>query len=621
MDLKSAWGGRMRGQVRLGPATVILALMSATNCADAAESVSYGEGVVGPRKHATDVRSLGLNLFGEEINTYTGGISFSQVDLSIPGNGTLLVAVTRRLNVDGNKSPSHQTDENLWRGEAFGEWEFDLPYLTGIYSELQGWVVNTSTPNARCSSPTSYDQFRPSDILLQGYVYFSSYNFWNGISLNLPAGQQKVLHRPAGGPIPIPTGTWTTLTTKDQWHFNCISNLKNGHAGEGFLGVAPDGTRYWFDWMASYAERPQKGAGYRIDSAGIRPQRIEAELNRRMYRLYPTRVEDRFGNHVIYAWSGTRLTSISANDGRSINVTYNTTGQIASVTDGTRTVQYGYSDGLLSSVTLPDGRIWTFTTASIVNLPRFVPLLQANSFDEPFTCQLMRTLAGDEADLSMTHPSGAQAIFRLGYNRLFRTNLSGSTGWCNDITGPDNAPRTWRDRQPLVPTRYDVLALKRKTLSGPGVTPLTWQFQHRDSYQLASPEGYPINGVRIVTATQPEGGQIVSVFGTDALTNEGHLLNEEIREGGAILSRTDNVYVQSSEVANVPFPDWMGQPLEYEYIRGRSDYNRPLKLRATSRQGRSFKWQVAATCGSGASLCFDVLARPTKLTKSSAPLP
>lgn len=307
--------------------SIVLTIMltASYNCI-AIEPVSYGEAVVGPLKHATELKALGPNLFGEEISAYTGGISFSQTDLSLPGNDDLPVAVTRRLVVDGNKSPSVTTDANLWDVYAFGEWELDLPYLSGMYSEVQGWVVDTASPNARCSSPTTYNQFRPSDVGVGALnrVNFTSYSFWNGLQLNMPgAGEEQLLYRPSGGSLPMPsTGTWTALTTKSQWHFGCLPGLQSGQSGEGFLAMAPDGTRYWFDWMVSYPERPLRGIGHIIDSTGF-VRRTEADLSRRVYRLYPTRVEDRFGNYVAYAWSGDKLTTITASDGRTISLVYN----------------------------------------------------------------------------------------------------------------------------------------------------------------------------------------------------------------------------------------------------------------------------------------------------------
>lgn len=230
------------------------------------------------------------------------------------------------------------------------------------------------------------------------------------------------------------------------------------------------------------------------------------------------------------------------------------------------------------------------------------------------TCQLMRRLAGAEADILMTHPSGASGGFRLGYNRLYRTGLTHpNAGLCGESSAPEGTTITWRDRQPYVPVRYDVLALKRKTLSGPGIPSLVWQFQHQDNYQWSGNFAeYPTVGTRAVTTIEPDGSSVVEVFGTDALANEGQLLNREVREGGAMLSRLENAYVQTSEMASMPFPDWMGQPLAYEFIRGRGDYNRPLKSSVLKQQGVSFTSAVNQ---------FDVLARPVRVTKSSAPTP
>jgi hypothetical protein len=576
--------------------------------ATAVEAISYGEQVIGPQKHAIDVRALGPDLFGEEISSFTGGASFTQTDLSLPGNSSLPVAVTRRLVVDGNKSPSTNADVNLWRGYAFGEWDLDLPYLTGTYSQIEGWVVNTANPQARCSSPASYGEYRPKSVGI-GIVHFDNYSFWNGLQLNIPgAGEEQVLFRQAGGPLPEPsTGSWTALTTKSHWRFGCLPSLQSGQAGEGFLALAPDGTRYWLDWLASYEERPLRGSGYMPDCCGGAPHRQRAELVRRVYRLYPTRVEDRFGNSVTYAWSGNNLVSITASDGRAVSLTYSQ-GRVITASAGTRAFQYGYTDGLLTSVTLPDGSSWGFSTSAVVDLRRFVPLTQ-DTFDYPMECQLMRSLAGTQAELSMTHPSGATGIYVLGYNRLYRSNLNGSTGFCGAVNAPDGVPITWLERQPLVPTRYDVLAVRSKTLSGPGLpSGQTWQFHHQDSFQTKLPEGYPINGTRTATVTRPDGSSIVEVFGTDALANEGHLLSREIREGSMALTREENTYVQTSQVASMPFPDWMGEPLSYEYIRGRSDYNRPLLSTKVQQQGASF-FATATT--------FDVLMRTTQAVERS----
>lgn len=577
-------------------------LFFAVPAAAAIEAISYGEKVIGPQKHAIHVRALGPDLFGEEVSASSGGISFSQTDLALPGNDALSVSVTRRLEVDGNKTPSSPGDESLWRGYAFGEWDLDLPYLSATYAQSQGWVVDTSTPNARCSSPTTADQYRPPSTSV-GEVHFVNYSIWNGISLNVPGeGEQGTLYRGPGGAIPTPSGSWTNLTTKSHWRFGCLTALQSGQAGEGFLALAPDGTKYYFDWMIDYLERPLKGTGTIVLGNG-RVFRQSAELPRRSYRIYPTRIEDRFGNHVTYTWSGTALNSITASDGRQISFTYSG-GRIISATTGTRSVSYGYSDGLLTSVTLPDNSQFTFSSVAMLGLARFVPMSDADPFDFPMSCQLMRRLTGATGDLVMTHPSGAVGTYRMGYRRHYRTNLSGSTGMCDAVmVGEDDADtpaNTFWSHKPYAPNRFDTLALQRKTLTGPGLSAQAWEYQHQDDFQMTP--GYPVGGTRTVTTTKPDSSVTLEVFGTDALANEGHLLSQEIREGSTVLSRRENTYVQTSEMGSMPFPDWMGQPLAYEYIRGRGDYNRPLKSSKTLQQGASFFNTVTA---------FDALTRTT----------
>lgn len=365
--------------------------------------------------------------------------------------------------------------------------------------------------------------------------------------------------------------------------------------------------------MVSYPDRVLHGEALSIDVTGI-VRRFREDLPRRVYRLYPTRIEDRFGNYVTYSYAsiasqGLKLTQISGNDGRMVSFTYNLNGQIASATAGAQTVSYGYTAGLLSSTTLPDGSNWGFSTSALVDLSRYVLLSDADPFDQPHDCQLMRRLSGGLADVVMTHPSGAKGVFRLGYNRLYRTNVAGATGSCNSAMATEDGPATWRDYQPHEPLRYDVLAVQSKTISGPGIAAQTWQLQHHEDFQLAGLASEPVNGTRTMTTMRPDGSREVSVFGTDALANEGQLLSREVRASNdEVLSRRTNTYVQTSEVASQPFPNWMGQPLQYGSIRGREDYNRPLKQSMLQQQGVSFTFAVNA---------FDALARPTQVTRSS----
>lgn len=43
------------------------------------------------------VAKIGTDLFGDQVNLYTGRTEFSQIDVSLKGNNTLPVSVGRRL--------------------------------------------------------------------------------------------------------------------------------------------------------------------------------------------------------------------------------------------------------------------------------------------------------------------------------------------------------------------------------------------------------------------------------------------------------------------------------------------------------------------------------------------
>ncbi|KAF1706321.1 RHS repeat protein, partial [Pseudoxanthomonas sacheonensis] len=582
-------------------------------------AVEYGEKSLNPYMHQQETFGpLNDGMFGESINLSTGGISFSQTDLSLPGNSALPVALTRRLVVDGNKSPTHANDIDLWKDFAFGEWELDVPYLSGTYSNTEGWTVDTATPNARCTSPTSNAQYAPKLVSLNG-AYFYSFSFWAGISLYVPGqGEQSVSTRIAGTPLPQPTATpQTLLTTQSNWRFNCLPTLKSGQAGEGFVGLSPDGVKYYFDWMVSYRERPLSQMVIGSSPPGGAPPTHHLEtMTRSQVRLYVSRIEDRFGNYVDYNWAGAKLTSVVANDGRQITLAYNAAGAVESATNGTQSVSYGYSNGYLSSVTQPDNSAWAFSSAAMRGINRYVPFTDANFTDFPFECQMMRKLTSEEGVLSMTHPSGAVGQFTLGFKRHYRTNIDGVSscpfldeGSPQEADGPQAVDNWWRHK-PYTNIRFDVLAIKEKVLSGPGISPMQWAYSHADSYNVA-PYGYPIQGKRTATVTNPDNTIEVSVYGTDATANEDQLLSLEVRSGQTVASHTDLTYVQTAELPSMGFPDRVGTPLVADWT-GTSpsikDANRPLKLKTVIQDGANFNYRANT---------FDVFARPLAVDKWS----
>ena len=197
-----------------------------------------GQLVRGSRK----VQSLSSSLFGDQVSLYNGGLSFTQTDVSLPGNNALEVRIGRHLPTGAQR---------VGKG-AFGNWDLDIPHLKGVFSHYDGWNVGHyyGSPDRfkRCSR---FDA--PADGATQtGQAIVSNFEFWFGNHLHVPgSGEQELLRRESVNPAPA-DGNSYPVVTKGGWAFRCIAGpLPRGQVGEGFVGVAPDGTQYRFDWLVS----------------------------------------------------------------------------------------------------------------------------------------------------------------------------------------------------------------------------------------------------------------------------------------------------------------------------------------------------------------------------------
>ena len=323
------------------------ALVVATFCVHAVDyRTEYGKKV----GQSQQIGPLGDSLAGDQISYFTGALEFSATDVSLPGNFSLSVAVGRRFVVEPSRDIAHSSaSTGVWVQRAFGDWDLDIPYLSGTFARPNGWDVNTSTPTARCSSATTMFESMPRANVL------TASNFWHGNTLHLPGqGEQTMLlaltsntNRPsAGGPF-----YWTT---NKHWWFSCLGATKNNAGGEAFVAHAPDGTKYQFDWLSTrYASVVTKDM-----LTGHTAKQLRSDVF-----LLPSRITDRFGNTVDFTYSNdafAKLQSVTSSDGRTISLTYNASGYVASVTDGTRTWLYSYTGGRLTQVTLPDASTWQF---------------------------------------------------------------------------------------------------------------------------------------------------------------------------------------------------------------------------------------------------------------------
>lgn len=554
------------------------------------------------------ITAHGPTLFGDDVSLYNGALSFSAVDVSIPGNGGLPVALGRKYAVVSRKGNNHQ--------QPFGDWEIDTPHLSGVFAP--DW------PDQRCSV-TTLAEARPPAIS-SGETHFNAEDYWQGNQASLPGGGEMLL-ADQGAPQPGTGGPYHWLTS-GRTYFSCLDSIRNG-SGEGFLAITADGTKYWFDWMAQYAEAPLIGSGKDQINGG----RIPRYFPRRKNVLYATRVEDRFGNWVTYTYSNqwnapARLTNIDSSDGRSIVVGYRPEGQIGTVTAGDRTWTYRYNDlgpnfSLLSEVVLPDGSSWkidfaTFSTAQI-------EYEQAeHSTDVVRSCASPGFVVSDGMTGTITHPAGAVGQFYVAPKRHGRSNVPMV---CLNWQSPTNDPN---DDVGYYPLAYDSFTLMTKQVTGPGLDPMLWQYAYGTKLSWAEGTGPTCTtgdcgapvcvsddcaGTAVTTVTEPDGDWTRHTFGNSYRYNEGKLIRVEQGSAANAVLRTDTTgYVLAA--SGQAFGARIGTSPQPRGDNFASEAVVPQRSKLIEQDGATFSWQVAADCTLG--LCFDEFARPTKVTKASS---
>lgn len=146
--------------------------------------------------------------------------------------------------------------------------------------------------------------------------------------LEMPDGHRQILYEALDGL------SWITTN-----FYRAECNLD----GPGGLTIyAPDGTRY------------------DMTTAGV-PMGSPAHVSN---AYYTTRMTDRNGNWLAfqYAFLGPvfGVSKITASDGRQVDFTYDGSGVVKTVTDGTRIWNYASSGGFLTEAKRPDGASWYF---------------------------------------------------------------------------------------------------------------------------------------------------------------------------------------------------------------------------------------------------------------------
>lgn len=207
------------------------------------------------------------------------------------------------------------------------------------------------------------------------------------------------------------------------------------------------------------------------------------DIARNKNALYATRVEDRFGNWVTYAYTNAsnqpiKLSAINASDGRSLSFQYNANNVIASVSTGSRTWNYQYTGAYLTGVTQPDGGQWSIafadlSKADINYLSGDDPQWRSCFRDGPLDTQYS-VYTG-----TITHPSGAVGTFTVAPAVHGRSNVPAIC--MNFISSTDSSNNFYNDTTndfALFPFKWHSISLTSKTIAGPGLPTQTWYFSY-----------------------------------------------------------------------------------------------------------------------------------------------
>ncbi|MGN7726482.1 RHS repeat protein [Luteimonas sp. 22616] len=542
------------------------------------------------------VSALGDNPFGEDIDLYTGRLTFNQADIVLEGTGPTISLVRTTAAVNNS--------EYRIAPNTLGNWMLSIPRIeTLIDKDLT--IPNSGSPGeqwtvyeggrsyARC---TKFD--RPS-------YYGPIPDVWNGMDLfTEDGGRQTIMKR-----VPQNTLKPTMLDAQGQpmvfpavthahWQIGCLPNTSNGEAGEGFLAVAPNGTKYWFDHLTATDALTVKSLE---DGVMLRQRRMFATMS-------VSRIEDRFGNYLTYTYSGDKLQSITASDGRKVVLSWRIdVPLVASITSMPGSAQqrswaYDYINPTtapeLSTVLLQDGSMWTFQ--GIGPVETVPPSYQ-------FSACNLRTYSNagtTYATITITTPSGL--VGKFGRRAIVHARNYVPSACVTEQDGHP-LPNPYED----VPVLFKNDGVVRKEIYGAGITSLVWTYKYPDAQGSTTEDACASTGTcpetKTVDVTNPAGDLTRYVLNT-RYGFEGRLVKETRYQGSSSpLRTTDYGYASSSEG---PYPSLLGDNMSGSGAFPPSD-NRltPQKTRTITQQGVTFKWQANN---------FDVYGRTRDVSRSSS---
>ncbi|KRE90574.1 hypothetical protein ASG87_18635 [Frateuria sp. Soil773] len=576
--------------------------------AQAAQPVTPEEEYKKNIRVSEDIQPLGENPFGESISLYTGGLSFEQTDISLRGTGPTL-SLSRRYELPAQGEHIDLLDN------AFGSWDLDLPRITTITANQQnvtGWVVaggnkaicnNFSAPPS-VNPPLGDTQRRP----------WAPSQWWHGYQLVIPGlGSQDLLKRGAANTLaPAMVGMTFPIVTKQHWQISCLLQAENDSTREAFLAVAPDGTKYWFNHLVyRYAPNMDRGLNsvamltMAAQGGGMHPMAAPSDfLLRREASMLVTRIEDRFGNALVYSYdSSNRLTGITApGDGRALSVQYSdSTPLIRSITlqpgnSKPRTWTYTYDPGVwgassreLARVTLPDASFWEFKLSTLTGDA------WVDTRDTPSICNSIATPnnLGTSYSGSITHPSGLKGTFTVtpvkrGRSYVVRSCWAGQVGGSNAPTAPNSFATT--------PSAWYAMAISQRQYSGAGMPTRTWTYAYSPSNESWTADSCASAGTCPTTVwtdeTDPNGDAIRRTFSNKYDASESLLLSTDYYAGAVGGSLIRSEVDHYANPTGGPWPASLGSNPQSNINKDQTTTLSPQDQRSITQEGDTYKWQA-----------------------------
>jgi hypothetical protein len=426
-------------------------------------------------------------------------------------------------------------------------------------------------------------------------------------------------------------GTRYYWLTSQLDYASCLAGIKNAGTGtpeqvafgraEGYLVRRPDGTRYWFDWMA--VDRTTNFITSSRGTSVVNPWLKSESLRQATTALYATRVEDRFGNWVNYHYSNSstqpvRIDRIEASDGRLITFGYGDVQgieRLISVSAHGRTWYYDYSQENLRVKPLvlvgnPDGSMWKYSGLSKPSFDwgldkQYGSCARPDTWRNTVNFDATTTEPGASSYwYSVDSPSGARARFDYG---LILMGRSGVPRQCR-VSGSTLAGNVYQDMsEQAIRMGGKQIALIVKTVTGPGLPALRWRY----AYQSAMGHLPFTGGTSRTKVLDPRGVLSTYIYGNVYQKNEGLLLSVMDTVAGSTVRAVTYEYAAEGQ-----FPKQIGRHPNADFSDYGSAFLRPKIVARTAQDGSYFDWRVARSCN---GLCLDGLGRAVEVDTSSGP--